>query len=409
MNVWILQTGEPLHIDEGSLRPMRAMNLADALVERGHRVTIWSSDFDHFTKKHRFRKDEVITVHDNLEIRLIHSRGYQNHFGLDRLFDHAQMGWNLKKLLRGESVPDVAFLGYPPIEPAWVMSLWLKRRGVPFYVDVKDAWPEILVRALPKSLQTAGKILLLPYLLAMKSTFKNATALSSISEPYLNWCRSKIDNEYRKFDRITPLTSQVIQYSHTELEESRIKLDQLDVTDDGEFRMSFIGTLNSAFDFGSIISAAKSLGFNLVIAGDGPQLIDLKKICIDHKNIKFLGWISGAESRTLMERTSIMVAPLKDLPDFRMSMPNKFFDAMQNGKSMLTSISGFTGAFIQKNEIGFEYPANDEFQTTRIISELMSYPQKLLDQGERALEIYNEEFSFQKVYSQLIDDLEKIR
>ena len=29
MKVWILQTGEPLHCDEGSPRPMRAINLSN--------------------------------------------------------------------------------------------------------------------------------------------------------------------------------------------------------------------------------------------------------------------------------------------------------------------------------------------------------------------------------------------
>ena len=38
MNIWILQTGEPLHIDEGKPRAMRAMNLSNKLVEAGHNV-----------------------------------------------------------------------------------------------------------------------------------------------------------------------------------------------------------------------------------------------------------------------------------------------------------------------------------------------------------------------------------
>ena len=54
MKIWILQTGEPLHIDKSGLRPMRAMNLSNALIEKGHDVVLWSSDFDHFSKKHRF-------------------------------------------------------------------------------------------------------------------------------------------------------------------------------------------------------------------------------------------------------------------------------------------------------------------------------------------------------------------
>ena len=38
LKVWILQTGEPLIIDDVNLRPMRGMNLANKLVERGHEV-----------------------------------------------------------------------------------------------------------------------------------------------------------------------------------------------------------------------------------------------------------------------------------------------------------------------------------------------------------------------------------
>ena len=32
MKIWILQTGEPLYIDKSGLRPMRAMNLSNALM-----------------------------------------------------------------------------------------------------------------------------------------------------------------------------------------------------------------------------------------------------------------------------------------------------------------------------------------------------------------------------------------
>ena len=57
MLVWILQTGEPLHIDGGAPRPMRAMNLSNKLVKAGHTVVLWSSAFDH-QKKYT----EVITT-----------------------------------------------------------------------------------------------------------------------------------------------------------------------------------------------------------------------------------------------------------------------------------------------------------------------------------------------------------
>ena len=50
MNIWIFQTGEPLHIDKENSRPMRAMNLSNKLVDSGHKVILWSSSFNHQKK-----------------------------------------------------------------------------------------------------------------------------------------------------------------------------------------------------------------------------------------------------------------------------------------------------------------------------------------------------------------------
>ena len=55
MLVWILQTGEPLNCDLNQLRPMRAINLSNALISKGHKVEIISTRFFHQEK--RFRKN----------------------------------------------------------------------------------------------------------------------------------------------------------------------------------------------------------------------------------------------------------------------------------------------------------------------------------------------------------------
>ena len=44
MKIWIFQTGEFLPIDGENIRPMRAINLLNILLKRGHSVTLLSSD-----------------------------------------------------------------------------------------------------------------------------------------------------------------------------------------------------------------------------------------------------------------------------------------------------------------------------------------------------------------------------
>ena len=88
MKVWIFQTGEPLHSDKDNFRPMRAMNLANALVKKGHNVIIWSSGFYHQKKIQRDKVYKKIFINKKLEIRLIPSPGYKKNISLQRLFDH---------------------------------------------------------------------------------------------------------------------------------------------------------------------------------------------------------------------------------------------------------------------------------------------------------------------------------
>jgi len=68
MQICIFQTGEPLHIDRGNYRPMRCMLLADKLIDKGHKVSIISSDFFHQRKVHRTRNFSTFNINSNLNM-----------------------------------------------------------------------------------------------------------------------------------------------------------------------------------------------------------------------------------------------------------------------------------------------------------------------------------------------------
>ena len=49
MNIWLIQTGEKLPL-QNKERKLRTTLLADCLIKRGHSVLWWASAFDHFKK-----------------------------------------------------------------------------------------------------------------------------------------------------------------------------------------------------------------------------------------------------------------------------------------------------------------------------------------------------------------------
>jgi glycosyltransferase involved in cell wall biosynthesis len=406
VKVWILQTGEPLQIDNDGTRAMRAINLSNTLVDMGHDVILWSSNFDHVTKKHRYKKARTIKHKDNLKIILIQSIGYKNNQGFMRLIDHAQLALNLRLAIKKEPLPDIAFIGYPPIEVAWVMSKYLKKLGVPTVVDVKDKWPEILVRVLPKRLRGLGKFILTPYYILMKTTFKSAVSISSISNDFLNYSVSIAGREINNYDAINYLTNVPVKYSKKDLSDATDWLRGLSVYNSKSVKYVFVGSLTHSYDWNPVIESFKDRSSQLVIAGDGPCFNELQEKIHLIPNIVLTGRISSIQSRVLVNHADVYIAPYVGDLEFSESLPNKFFDALQFGKPILSSVRGTSGEFLKRNCIGLIF--RDKLTLRKELEYLESNHRELKHMQIQAIKLYKEKYSGKVVYKNLVLLLEKI-
>jgi glycosyltransferase involved in cell wall biosynthesis len=403
MKVWILQTGEPIHTDLGNFRPMRAMNLADELAAEGHQVVLISSKFDHITKTDREIEKSRTVVNSNLEIVLIPSRGYKSHVGFARVIDHLQLAFRLRSHIRNLPKPDVAFVGFPPIELAWTFSKFLKKREIPFLLDVKDAWPEIYLKFFPEKLSVLAKFLLFPLYIIRRNTFKNASAICSISGEFLEWALSKSGREYGKFDLVVPLTSANLNESQLSVDAAGKWWDISGVEDTKTLRCYFVGTLNQTFDFDPILSAAELTGLEFIICGDGPQREQLIHQFSKLPNVKFPGWITTIQAQVLAQRSSLSLAPIGDREDFNISIPNKFYDSIKYGKPILTSGKGLPKLFVEDNGVGYFY--EDANSLVSILNKLKSDPLLMNELSFRAKKLYLDKFDFHQVYGALVKRL----
>lgn len=408
MKVWILQTGEPLHVDLDTQRPMRAINLANALTEKGHEVVIWSSAFNHFTKKHRYNKFNSIKVDKNLTINLLPSLGYKHNVSIRRLLDHAQLALNLRKHLKGSELPDIAVIGYPPIETSWTLTSFLNRSKIPVILDVKDAWPDILVRGLPSKFRFLGKFLLFPYFKMMKQAFKKASGFTAPSNEFLQWCLKKAGRPQNLIDSVLPLTAPRESFSIEEKGSAVKYLESINVLEDIPFRISFIGSLSDSFDFKPILAASEVLPIQFVFAGDGPNLESLKKLFLNSKNLILTGRLNSIQSLVLQERSDLMIAPYMDLSDFEMSIPNKLYDYMRNGKPILTSLGGSVENLVLSEKIGLRYFNSSPETLVDAIKVLLKNPEMLNEMKGRAANLYRQRFSYDIVYPTFVSHLEKI-
>jgi glycosyltransferase involved in cell wall biosynthesis len=307
--------------------------------------------------------------------------------------------------LKNQNPPDVAFIGYPPIETAWVMTNWLSRKSVPSLLDVKDAWPDVLLRAFPTKLQFLAKIALSPYFFISVSTFRKVTGLCSVTQPFLNWCLKKADRPQNASDIVTPLTAPEMNILESELSTANKWLDEIGIKNSGQVRGSFVGTINSAFNFEPILKAAENSSIQFVIAGDGPLAGELRNRIKNLSNVIMPGWISQTQSRALANRSTFMLAPLKDLDDFRMSIPNKFYDAMAHGLPIVTSITGVAKDLIEKEQIGICYSGSNINEFEERLNQVNFQDKTFLNLSNNSRLLFKNEFSFETIYGKLIEHL----
>ena len=413
MIIWIFQSGEPLHSDDNSPRPMRAMNLANKLIDRGHKVVLWSSAFSHQSKMHRSTKYEDILISENLRIKLIPSSGYKKNISISRFYDHCILAWNLHKKLKLEKIPpDVAFIGYPPIEAAYVMSSWLKNNNVPFLLDVKDQWPNILVKSFPRPLRLFARCLLSPYYFLAKKSMKNATGISAHVPGFVKWALKFSNKIESKNDVAFPLTTPQYKIGKDDLSRATDWWSDQGIIKNNYFRVIFIGSFARSFNFDDIFLAAHELSSQkidceFVLCGDGDKNNELRAKAKLHDNVKIISWIDGPKIKALSNMSDAAIAPYKNKSDFTISIPNKVIDSLMLGLPLLSSLEGEVEALIKKYNIGYFY--NESIPLSDCIKKMKSMDISDNHLSKNAKDLYCSKFEFNKVYDSLALHLERLK
>lgn len=420
MNIWIFQTGEPLHGDPGAPRPMRAMNLANALIQRGHKVVIWSSSFYHQEKRHRYKVFTKISISNELEICYVPSPGYSKNIGLGRLFDHAVLARNLSIALNLDDLarPDIAFIGYPPIEYAYVASRWLGRNKIPYILDVKDQWPDIFVRAFPKFLSRIAKLIFYPYFYLGRRVMRDSIALCSMTDAFSNWARLFSGRVTHLNDFVLPLAPVLPSPSNNSLGISDGIKEWLHgkkiYPDEGVFRIFFVGNfMASAFNFEPIIRAAElaiANGYNwqIVLCGDGDRWDSVRERCLGLPNVILPGRVDRDKMLGVSNISNIGVAPILNTPDYLLSIPNKIIDYFSLGLPVVTSLGGEVEKLINKWDAGLKYSDEDPTSLFKTLLLYFNDGDLIARQSNNSRLLYDCDFDGAKIYQNVAMRLEQI-
>ncbi len=261
----------------------RSNSLAETLADRGHDVVRWRSAFSHQAKSF-LASGNTDQKHDNYVQRFIACPPYQRHIGPARLVNHRALGRNFLSVARNAPRPDLIHVGNVPIALAHAVARYGKMAGCPVVINIRDLWPDVYADLLPSRLSGLRDPLIAnlhAFSFRLKWALRNATAVTALTQPYLDWAlalagRDQTDKDvivgmcYPRFGAVPP---------STDLDTLRARLN---LTPQDQIA-AYLGNIGHQSDFQTVIAAARRLAdqfpnFKVVIAGSGPREDELRRL-----------------------------------------------------------------------------------------------------------------------------------
>lgn len=401
MRIWIVEIGEPLPLETGK-RLLRYGQFSAFLAARGHEVRWWTCDFSHAVKAH-VAPAGTHQLASGVALNVLHAPGYRSNVSLARLRHHRAFARALAAALeREETPPDCILCPIPTIENARVIHDYAVRHRVPYIIDVRDNWPDDLVRRVPRLVQPLARVALRGLFSAARTAARDAAFITGVSrlqvEYGLSLAGRPLDARRDHVFHHGYTRSVVSPQAHTEamawwrargLRAAKV--------------ISFVGTLGVSFDFEPVFAAARKLwqegrrDIQVVVAGAG----DARDSLIERGNelILFPGWIDMARIDALLANSVAAVAPY--IPNTTMSLPNKFFEYFAYGLPVLSSCSGESAELIAEHGVGLQYDPSTPDDFYQCLLRITEHPELARAMGKAALSLFSARFDQSLLFSEM--------
>lgn len=361
MNIWIFNH---YAIAPGSSGGTRHYDLAKQLVEKGHKVTIFASSFNHQTRKEEHFISEnssmIEKYYDSVRFVWIKTSSYHgnNWRRVLNMLSYTYRGYKHAK--RMDDQPDIVIGSLVHPLAAYLGYKISKRFKCKFYFEERDLWPQSLIE-LGKISPKNPVILLLSQLELF--LYRKADKIIVLFDKAVNYVVSKgIDREKVLY---LPNGVNMDRYksSNNAINLPNEITDPFSTTLKNKFIAVYTGTHGLANNLDVILDAAnlidnKDIFFLLV--GDGPEKRRLQTRVEDENilNVVFLPPVQKEFIPLILNSVHIGLLPLQDSPVFKWGIsPNKMFDYMAAKLPVIllcdledTPVDKANGGLVIKNE-----------------------------------------------------------
>ena len=401
LKVWLVNEGENLPGDDNNPRLQRMGLLAFELEKLGPEVTWWQSTFNHYQKKFRYHEDKDIRITDNLEMKLIHSCGYQKNVSVRRMIHEWKTAKGFYTRAKNEELPNVIVSAMPTIAQAHFTVKFGREHNIPVIVDLRDLNPDVFVSPFHGLMRTAASIGIIPLRIMLGNALKHADGLVGTTEPYLHWGLNYAGRSRGKKDRVFFVSYPDQGVSTALSENSRWKAYE----NYSGIICCFFGQFGQLVDFNTLMEAAalcqeRETDALFLLCGKGELLEHYQQVVKDKglNNVVLPGWVNQTDIADIGYLSDMGLMAYKKNDNFDMQMPNKFSESLSLGLAVMLQPTGVMLDVITKNECGLHYENAEElYQALKRLSE----NRELLDRMKKnSRDLFERSFDVSNVYKE---------
>jgi len=338
-NIWILNHYAKTPEMAGGTRHY---DLGRELVKRGHKVTIFSSGFEHSAKRYikikpkdKFRVEDFNCVHF---VWLNTIPYYGNNWR--RIINMISYGVRVLRVVKKFEKPDV-IIGSSVHPFAVIAAWWLARRyKAKFIFEVRDLWPQTAVEiGAIKATGIPAKILYAwekfmykkaEKIIVLMPNAKEYIEKRGIDPKKIVWIPNGVDLE--RFNSPEPI-------------EPSSEITKAFKKHKDKFKVVYAGAHGQANGLDTVIDTAcllfkKSEDVHLFLIGDGPEKKKLIKKAQERvvDNITFLDPVPKSQVPAILQQADLLVFCLRDLGIYKYGISlNKMYDYFASGKPVIMS------------------------------------------------------------------------
>lgn len=262
--------------------------------------------------------------------------------------------------------PDVLVASSPHLFTAFAGWMLAKLKGCPFVLEVRDLWPDSLIK-----MGGLNNPLIVRILTWMESfLYRHADKIIVLTEHQRKFIRDKgIDEK-----KIELIPNGIVVESWQPDPSKRIEFRRKMGVSADEFVAIYTGAHGPANALEYVVKAGRHLGpgISIVLIGDGPEKEKLLRIKQEEglENIHLLDPVPKAQIFDYTYAADCGIISLADNEVFRGARPNKLFDYTFIGLPIVSTVDGEVREIVEKNGVGIFAGAEDPEGLARAIDQM---------------------------------------